>query len=289
MPGVAHRVRSGRVAGKYGDAGRRRGKRCDMPSAEDADRPGDHPALDALRELPPTSLFVFDAALDLQRYHAAAPHHVLGEVAGEPVEDGSAGLLDEEVYALLRKAQEEDRMQTRAVVSRATSGEERALTLAAHPLRDPDGGPGGVAAQIADLSGERHDYGRLDTLVEEEALIDRSLNVADTAQRLVDMMAARRPTPPRWTSSTAFCAGSCPGTPPSARRASSGGSARARTRASGCRWRSPSAVGTATRTAGRSPAPSPTTGRMSPSWAVTTTGGCPAWSSGSWRPPERTR
>lgn len=97
---------------------------------------GDHPALDALRELPPTSLFVFDAALDLQRYHAAAPHHVLGEVAGEPVEDGSAGLLDEEVYALLRKAQEEDRMQTRAVVSRATSGEERALTLAAHPLRD---------------------------------------------------------------------------------------------------------------------------------------------------------
>ncbi|WP_037844770.1 PAS domain-containing protein [Streptomyces sp. NRRL F-6628] len=162
-----------------------------MPSAEDADRLGDHPALDALRELPPTSLFVFDAALDLQRYHAAAPHHVLGEVAGEPVEDGSAGLLDEEVYALLRKAQEEDRMQTRAVVSRATSGEERALTLAAHPLRDPDGGPGGVAAQIADLSGERHDYGRLDTLVEEEALIDRSLNVADTAQRLVDMMAAR--------------------------------------------------------------------------------------------------
>ncbi|MFF8708225.1 SpoIIE family protein phosphatase [Streptomyces albidoflavus] len=160
-------------------------------SAEDADRPGDHPALDALRELPPTSLFVFDAALDLQRYHAAAPHHVLGEVAGEPVEDGSAGLLDEEVYALLRKAQEEDRMQTRAVVSRATSGEERALTLAAHPLRDPEGGPGGVAAQIADLSGERHDYGRLDTLVEEEALTDRSLNVADTAQRLVDMMAAR--------------------------------------------------------------------------------------------------
>ena len=69
-----------------------------MPSAEDADRPGDHPALDALRELPPTSLFVFDAALDLQRYHAAAPHHVLGEVAGEPVEDGSAGLLDEEVF-----------------------------------------------------------------------------------------------------------------------------------------------------------------------------------------------
>ena len=181
-------------------------------------------------------------------------------------------------------------MQTRAVVSRATSGEERALTLAAHPLRDPDGGPGGVAAQIADLSGERHDYGRLDTLVEEEALIDRSLNVADTAQRLVDMMAAR----PADTATVDILDCVLRGELP--RHATVGPQSLVRRVSAGTDTGERMPGGVPRRRSARLPArravrppPSPTPGRMSPSWAVTTTGGCPAWSSGSWRPPERTR